>query len=297
MLDPRRLLTFRTVAEERSFSRAATALALTQPAVSQQIRALETQAGGTLIERGGGTFELTPLGALLLVHARSLAELLQLAEVQLAEARNEEARALRIGAFPSALAALVPDCVAELRGEIEGFEAGVVQGETPELVDRVRDGSLHLAVCFQAAGSEPSVHTGVRRVELFDEPMVAALSPSHRLAGRTRIRLAELADETWLASDPDGLIRRACVDAGFEPDIAYWTSDPLAIRALVLGGLAVTLAPRLLGESGLRDVAIVRLVDPPRRSVYAVTPPRSTALADRFVDSLRRRAPGRRHVV
>jgi DNA-binding transcriptional LysR family regulator len=292
MLDPRRLLTFRTVAEERSFSRAAVALALTQPAVSQQIRALEAQAGGTLIERGRAGFALTPLGELLLTHAQSLADVLQLAETQLTEARAEEERTLRIGAFPSALAALVPDCVAELRTEIDGFEAGVVQGEAPELVERVRNGSLHLAVCFQNASAEPRTHAGVRRVELFDEPMVAALPPSHRLAGRARIRLEELARDTWLASDPDGLIRRACVDAGFEPEIAYWTSDPLAIRALVLGGLAVTLAPRLLVESGLPDVASVRLVDPPLRSVYAVVPSRSTVLADRFIDALRRRLPG-----
>jgi DNA-binding transcriptional LysR family regulator len=289
MLDPRRLLTFRTVAEERSFSRAATALALTQPAVSQQIRALETQAGATLIDRRGGAFALTPLGELLLTHARSLADVLQLAEAQLAEARSEEARTLRVGAFPSALAALVPGCVAELRAEIDGFEAGVVQGETDDLVRGVRDGSLHLAVLFEDAAGEPRAHPGVRRVELFQEQMVAALPPAHRLAERTRIRLEELASETWLAADPDGLIRRACVAAGFEPDIAYWTSDPLAIRALVLGGLAVTLAPRLLAE-GLPGVELVPLESPPLRAVYAVVPPRSTVLADRFIDALRRRA-------
>ena len=72
MLDPRRLLTFREVALHQSFSRAAVALSLTQPAVSQQIRRLEVQLGERLIERGRGSFTLTAAGELLLGSARTL---------------------------------------------------------------------------------------------------------------------------------------------------------------------------------------------------------------------------------
>src|SRR2546423_2270779 len=112
MLDPRRLLTFREVARERSFSRAAVALSLTQPAVSQQIRALETQLGERLIERGrAGGFGLTAAGELMLAHAEALHERLQLAETQLEDAVGSGRRLLRIGAFPSALATLVPRAI------------------------------------------------------------------------------------------------------------------------------------------------------------------------------------------
>src|SRR3989442_4241059 len=86
MLEPRRLLTFRELAHRRSFSGAAAELALTQPAVSQQIRALEIQLGERLIERGAGGFGLTETGELLLVHADRLWEQLRLAETQLGEA-------------------------------------------------------------------------------------------------------------------------------------------------------------------------------------------------------------------
>src|SRR2546423_14650328 len=105
MLDPRRLLTFREVARERSFSRAAVALSLTQPAVSQQIRALETQLGERLIERGrAGGFALTAAGELLLAHAEAGPARPQLAETQLQGARRAPRPAPRVGALPHALA-------------------------------------------------------------------------------------------------------------------------------------------------------------------------------------------------
>src|ERR1044072_1310210 len=100
MIDPRRLLTFREVARQQSFSRAAVALSLTQPAVSQQIRALEVGLGERLIERGRGSFALTAAGALLLDHAEALHARLHLAETQLGEAGGESGGRLRLGAFP-----------------------------------------------------------------------------------------------------------------------------------------------------------------------------------------------------
>ena len=118
--------------------------------------------------------------------------------------------------------------------------------------------------------------------------MLAVLPPGHPLAGRERLRLAELAGETWTAPSRDHLIYRACVAAGFEPRIAFVTRDVLAARGLVGSGLAVTLVPELVG--GLfEDVAVVPLEGPqPRRSLYALTPAagaRESALA--FVANLR----------
>src|SRR5690348_122575 len=107
-MDPRRVLTFRAVAHERSFSGAARSLSLTQPAVSQQVAALEREVGAVLIDRS--VMELTPAGAVLLAHADAIAERFALAATQLAELVTPGR--LRIGAFPSALAALVPRALA-----------------------------------------------------------------------------------------------------------------------------------------------------------------------------------------
>jgi DNA-binding transcriptional LysR family regulator len=148
-----------------------------------------------------------------------------------------------------------------------------VEGGTADLVGAVREGRIHVALCFQDAAEPPREHEGTRRHDLLEEPMPAAVGPRHHLAGRARIRLAELANEPWTAATPGGLIHRACVAAGFEPRIAFRTADPLAIRALVASGLAVTLTPSLLVPllEGISTLALAG--DRPRRVVYAVTPP------------------------
>src|ERR687893_350813 len=117
MLDPRRLLTFREVARLRSFTHAADALALTQPAVSQQVAALERQLGTRLLERGPGGPAPTKAGALLLAHADAIADRLGQANAQLAELVDADRVTLRVGAFPSALGSIVPAAIAALRGQ------------------------------------------------------------------------------------------------------------------------------------------------------------------------------------
>jgi DNA-binding transcriptional LysR family regulator len=290
MIEPRRLLTFREVAHRRSFSQAAQSLSLTQPAVSQHVRALETQLEVRLIRRGAGGFALTEAGALLLVHADAVAERLALAERQLGEAVEREQARLRVGVFPSALATIVPAAVGRIAAD---ERAGVEIGETTtvEAVAGVRDGSLHVGVCFQDSAQPRREHDGTRREDLLDEPMLAGVGPEHPLAGRARIHLRELAGDPWLAATRDGLIVRACREAGFEPRLAYVTSDPLAIGQLVAAGRAVTLVSRLLAPR-LAGVAAPALEEPfPRRSIYALTPlGRVHPLVPPFLDALRAEA-------
>jgi DNA-binding transcriptional LysR family regulator len=287
-MDPRRLLTFREVARLGSFSRAGDALALTQPAVSQQISALERQLGVRLLERGPGGPKPTEAGALLLAHADAVADRLAQADMQVAELTAADRETLRIGAFPSALASVIPAAIARLREQRPEVQVEASEASGEELGAAVAAGTLHAAVCFQDAEAPLRRPEGTDRHELGTERMLAVLAPDHALAGRERIRLRELADETWTAPSRDHLIYRACVAAGFEPRISFVTRDVLAARGLVRAGLAVTLMPELVG--GLfDDVAVVPLEGPqPQRSLYALTPAagvRESALA--FLEALR----------
>jgi DNA-binding transcriptional LysR family regulator len=291
-VDPRRLLTFREVVRQGSFSRAGEALALTQPAVSQQVAALERQLGLKLLERGPGGPTPTEAGALLLAHADAVADRLAQADTQVAELAATERETLRVGAFPSALATVVPGAIVRLREQLPEVqvEAGEASGE--ELGAMVAAGDLHVAMCFQDAALPPRRPHGTERHELGREPMLAVMRADHPLAGRERIAIADLSDETWTAPSRDHLVYHACVAAGFEPRIAFVTRDVLAARGLVASGLAVTLMPGLLA-AGLPDVAMLPLDGPqPHRSLYALTPAagvRSSAVA--FLDALRREVP------
>ena len=284
MLDPRRVLTFREVALHGSFSRAGEALSLTQSAVSQQIAALERQAGTRLLERGRGELRVTSAGEQLLAHANVVSERLRLADRQLADSAASE---LRIGAFPSALATIVPVAVSALLRTRPELRVAVEEGRLDDLAAGVRAGRLHLALGFQDAAAPRAEHAGLGRRDLMEEPMVAVLPPRHRLARRRVIDLADLAGDLWTAPSRDGLVARACRAAGFEPRIAFLTADPLAIRAFVTSGLAVTLSSRLLaGQLHGGHIAAVR-GEPARRTLYALLPETGAREIDRaMVDEL-----------
>jgi DNA-binding transcriptional LysR family regulator len=272
-MDPKRVLTFRAVASHRSFTRAAEELALSQPSVSHHVAALEQEIGARLLDRGPGGLQLTPAGALLLVHADAIAMRFDLAALQLAEIADDERTLLRIGAFPTALAGFVPSAVAQVRADHPGARVIVEEGVADELPERVRSGALHLAVDFQDAAFPRREYEDTERRDLLCEPFLVALPPEHRLAGERSVRLRDLADDDWTAAFTDGLIVRACRAAGFEPRLVSITRDQLAIRGLITRGLAVTLAPRLLAEAfsgtALRPIA----GKGPERDVYALLPP------------------------
>src|ERR671923_327916 len=268
-MDPRRLLTFRAVARRRSFSQAARDLALSQPSVSQQVGALERELGTPLLERRPGGLRLTRAGTVLLEHADAIAERLELAEVQLAEIAGAERTTLRIGAFPTALASLVPRAMERL----EDARVIVEEGGSTQLAERVRSGAVHLAVSFQDADSPRIEPPALERRDLLRETFLVTLSPDHPLATREAVDLANLSGEDWTAPSTDGIIVRTCRAAGFEPRITSITRDQLAIRALVSRGLAVTLVPALLADA-FRDMPLLPIAGAsPERDVYALLPP------------------------
>jgi DNA-binding transcriptional LysR family regulator len=290
MLEPRRLLTFRAVARAGSFSAAARDLSLTQPAVSQQVAALERELGARLLHRGPGGPTLTDAGALALEHADALADRLALADTQLAEL-GDDATPLRVGGFPSALATLVPAAIARLVPR----RVDAIEGTVAELAEQVADGSLHVALLFQNVAQPPREHPGLRRHDLLVEDFVAILGPGHRLARRRTIRVRELARDPWTAPSATGILRSACVAAGFEPDLRFLTSDVLAIRALIAADLAVTLSPRLIAGHLHGVHALALRDDPPRRAVYALTPRTGTSAAARdFLDAVAEVASAKR---
>lgn len=273
-MDPRRLLTFRTVARERSFSRAAAKLSLSQPSVSHQIALLETEVGGRLLDRGRGGMKLTAAGEVLLEHADQVAWRLQLADRQVAESIGEPRETLRIGSFPTAMAAFVPLAIEELRKE--HAEAGIRLGEVTSatLEPRLLGGDFDLALAYQDSTLERREIAGVERIDLLCEPFLIGLPLDHRLAGESGpIKLAELADEPWILPSTDGFLAAALREAGFEPRVLATSQESVANRGLIARGLGVGWIPGLL--AGDSTGIAIRPVDGEvnTRDVYALVPP------------------------
>jgi DNA-binding transcriptional LysR family regulator len=222
---------------------------------------------------------------LLLEHADVVSARLRLAEGQLEELVTAEGHRLRVGAFTSAMATMVPDALARLTAEQPALKADAIEAGSQELAAAVGAGELHAAVCFQDAALPRREHEGTAREDLHEESFDAVLRPDHPLAGR-EIGLAELAGEVWTAPSREHLIARACRAAGFEPRIRYVLRDPLAATGLIRVGLSVALMPELIARE-MPGVAFAAVRDSPCRTVYAVLPAAgATPLARAFVAAL-----------
>jgi DNA-binding transcriptional LysR family regulator len=287
MLDPRRLLTFREVARQGSFSKAAEALALTQPAVSQQVGSLERELGASLLTRGRGGTTVTPAGELLLAHADAVAARLELADLQMDELAHESRMSFRFGSFPSALATIVPIAIEALRRTQPELEVAIEEAPLNDLAGGVASGDLHAAVGFQDVAMPRREFSGLRRVDIAEEPFVAVFPTAHRLAKRKRVALEDMADEPWMAPSRSGIIVRSCREAGFEPRIVIVTRDPLASAAMTAAGLAVSLTPQLIERMKLPGIVHRPLHKPPRRTLYVLLPDKGAhPLADDLVREL-----------
>jgi len=273
-MDPRRLLTFSAVAHERSFSRAAEKLHLSQPSVSHQVALLEREIGVRLFDRGRGGLRLTQAGEVLLEHADHVAWRLRLADTQiagLAEARRDQ---VRLGAFPTALASFVPAAMVRLRrahGDVRTLLSDVTSST---LEPRLLGGEFDVAVGYQDAGAERREFPDAQRIDLLQETFLVSLPPEHRLADAPGpVSLAELAEDDWILPSTEGFLAEACRDAGFDPHVVATTSDPLATRGLIARGLGVGwVASLLVNDYG--GVAVRPVEDPVhRRDIYALLPP------------------------
>jgi DNA-binding transcriptional LysR family regulator len=273
-MDPRRLLTFRTVAHERSFSRAAETLSLSQPSVSHQVALLETEIGVRLLDRGRGGLRLTHAGEVLLEHADHVAWRLQLADTQITDLGEQRREQVRLGAFPTALAGYVPSAIARLRVAHRDLRILLSEVTASTLEPRLLSGEFDVALGYQDATTERRELQDAQRIDLFQETFLVGLPPQHRLAGATGpVSLAKFAEDDWIVPSTEGFLIQACRDAGFDPRIVSTTSDPLATRGLIARGLGVGWVPSLLTDD-YSGVAIRPVKDPMRRrDIYALLPP------------------------
>src|SRR6266542_6932791 len=150
MFDARLLSVFREVATRGSFSDAAVALSFTQPAISQQIARLERQLGTRLLARDARGVTLTPAGEVLLRHAEAVLEQLRQAEIEVQAVAGVERPRLRVGAFPSAAASMMPPALAELRAAHPAADVSMRVIEAPAALDALRTGELDLAMVLDS---------------------------------------------------------------------------------------------------------------------------------------------------
>ena len=281
MYDLRRLRAFHAVAGTGSFSAAAHELGYTQSVVSHHVAALERELGVTLVNRGTRPVTVTDAGARLLEHAAAVLGHVAAAEDELRAIVGLQSGTLRLGAFLSACNSFVPPALARFEAEHPGVEVLLEQVEEPEARRRVRSGDLDLAIIWREwqppGGRGNDSDEGFEQLHLADDHYRVVLPPDHRLSRQREIRIGQLAGERFNAPPAEGftlpyrtMLEQLCLEAGFEPNIAYVLRDVTVARAFVAAGLCISLMAELTVPEPRTDVAVRPIRDvEPFRSIYA----------------------------
>jgi LysR family transcriptional regulator, transcription activator of glutamate synthase operon len=301
-MELRHLRYFLAVAEAMSFTAAAQRLRVAQPALSQQIRALEQELGVTLIERGARTRRLTEAGSHFALHARRV---LMGAEAAMDEMASFAGAHHGQVLFGSALQSLTEGRVAALLASFHeihpGLRVAFREEHTRPLLDLLSRGRLDLALIHLGQGeTQDSLRvdfkdTAVEIEPLYEEPLALAVAPGHRFASRSSVRWSDLADEDFVSFGPGSTIRELVAVAAREVGVRMRAPIEAAnlgtVRALVSAGLGVAVLPQeafALPGPPLRAVrltapGLVRIVALARNTVRYESPAAKT-----FSEFLRR---------
>jgi molybdate transport repressor ModE-like protein len=243
-LDAAALRLVRAVQTTGSVTAAAQHLGLTQPAASQQLRAVERLIGTPVVVRSGRGVRLTEAGQVL---ARSAVQVQAALDATLEEVAAVASLRVRLAAFPSAAATLLPRALAALRAAHPGIATTFVEAEPPEALSLLDAGRCEIALTFRDPDVEPD-REGPRRaaVPLLRDEVHLVLPRGERVVGDP-VDLAVLADRPWIAGCEQcrAQLVRSCTRAGFDPGIDFATDDYVTVLGLVRAGLGVATLPGL----------------------------------------------------
>jgi LysR family transcriptional activator of glutamate synthase operon len=280
------------IARKSSFTRAAETLAVAQPALSQQIAALETELGVRLFERTNRRVTLTDAGRAFVARAeRILSDVESAAEEMTAYAGGLRGRIV-VGAYQSFAEYTLPKLLGRFHAEQPGIEVALREGMADDLLAGLRDASIDV---FIGDLGDTTAQAAVEfdHVPLYEDELAIAVASSHPLALRNSVRIEELRNEAFVIFRPgstltERLFARARA-AGFEPRVTFESADSLTVRSLVAERLGVALFPRTLGNTPGPNISLMSLAPEPmvrRMSLVTRKAPYGPS-AQRFITFMR----------
>lgn len=294
VLDPKRLLDLLRIAEHGSYTRAAAALGVSQPALSNSIAALEKMLGVGVLDRTRHGAKLTEFGHLLVTHAEALQSVLSRASGDVAGKKRGVDGSLAIGVSPIACIELVPDAIAKLKHERPQVAISVHELADVSLITQLRAGKIDVAVAPTGLLTDPP---DIEREVLLNDYFVAIMRPQNPFARRRALSLADLRHAQWIMPTPDTTMWRQ-IEAMFVAASESWptnciiTNSITASKSLVMRTDSISLSsPRLVQfecDSGylkavpLREPHFAREICLRRRKNVSLTP-----VSRRFIELLK----------
>ncbi|MCA4755344.1 LysR family transcriptional regulator [Mycolicibacterium fortuitum] len=275
---------FVVLAETEHVTDAAAELGISQPTLSRALARLEEQVGVPLFDRVNRRLRLNAYGHILLEHARRSISEIRTATDRIAELRDPDTGTVRLAFLHSQAGWYVPDLLRRFRTEAPRVRFELFQGAAHEIVERLAGGEADLAI----TSPRPE---GFRWRGLYMERLCLAVPREHRLAGRTRLRLADAGAEPFVALAPDFGLRQLtdelCVEAGISPPVVFEAMEIPTMEGLVAAGFGVAVVPVPRPERAEPGAAYVPLSESSARRQIGLTwhadrplPPAAARLAE-----------------
>ncbi|MBF9131315.1 LysR family transcriptional regulator [Plantactinospora sp. S1510] len=249
MLDVRRLRLLRDLAQLGTIAAVARAHAYTPSAVSQQLTALQREAGVPLLEHSGRSVRLTPAGAALARHSETVLAALEAATATLEAARAGLSGTVHIGAFPSAVRTLLPPALVALGRDHPGLDLMVTELDPVAVPDALRNRRLDVALLHDYDIVPIAPDPALDSTALLDETVFLAVPDDGADPDPADDPIAAARNASWIVGSPGTLCHtvavRVCHTAGFAPRIRHHADDFIAVLALVAAGQGVALVPQL----------------------------------------------------
>ncbi|SFB99926.1 LysR family transcriptional regulator [Massilia yuzhufengensis] len=274
-IDLKQLRYFLAVAEEKSFSRAAERLHISQPPLSQQIMKLESELGVRLFTRTTRSFELTVAGKALMLEAAELLGKMRMTIDTIRQIDRGEVGRLRVGIVGSAMWGPIPGLLEQFQSQYPQVTWTIHEMGPNDQWEALRAKQIDVGF-WREPRIEPDVlkQANLRQDLCFREDVVVAINARHPLAQQDAIELRDIANEPMLtlhldqSAEPRYLIQ-CCVNAGFEPMIAQEANEPQTLLAMVGAGLGVALLPETTSRIGWPGVRFLPVrSNPPSANLY-----------------------------
>ena len=283
-IDLKQLKYFLAVAEEKSFSRAAERLHISQPPLSQQIMKLESELGVRLFARTTRSFELTVAGKALMHEAADLLGRMRMTIDTIRQIDRGEVGRLRVGIVGSAMWGPIPSLLERFQSQFPRVTWTIHELGPDEQWEALRAKQIDVGFWREPRVEEDQLKNANLRQQLcFRESVCVAVNQNHALARQDGIELADIAGEPMLtlhldqSAEPRYLMQ-CCVDAGFQPSIFQEVAEPQTLLAMVGAGLGVAMLPETMGRIGWPGVRFLPVrTNPPSANLYITYPAQDDA--------------------
>ena len=236
------------IAQEKNFSRAAEKLHIAQPSLSQQLAKLEKELGVLLFQRTTSSVELTHAGTVFIDKAQKILDLAEQLRKEMEDMSNMKRGKLVVGSLPITGSHIWPQVLPVFQKQFPDIEIVLVEDTTTKLEEMTAMGKTDISLL-----TLPLLDDSLQAETIMEEAITLAVPPNHPFASLSEVRIEQLQDELFIALKRGQGFRHItwelCHQAGFEPNVAFESSNIETVQSLVAAGMGIAFVPEMTART------------------------------------------------